>query len=119
MLENGATPNEAAMQAGIHRATVFSIKLKFLQTGSEKNRSKPGRPRSTTTVQDRFQRLTALRRWFKSSVKLNANLGRATGFAVGEGISGAASFGQTNRISMISTTSVNMYGGESVSVMFL
>ena len=76
MLENGATANQAAMQAGVHRATVFRIKSKFLQTDSEKNRPKPCRQRPTTAVQDRFLRLTALRQRFKSSVKLTANLRR-------------------------------------------
>ena len=60
MLENGVTANQAAMQAGVHRATVFRIKSKFLQTSSVKNRPKPCRPRSTTAVQERFLRLTAL-----------------------------------------------------------
>ena len=58
MSENGAMAKEAAMQAGVHRATVFRIKTKFLQTGSVENRPKPGRPRSTTVVHDRFLRLT-------------------------------------------------------------
>ena len=61
MFENRATANQAAMQASVHRATVFRIKSKFLQTVSVKNRPKPGRPRSTTAVQDRFLRLTLSR----------------------------------------------------------
>ena len=52
MLENGTTANQAAMQAGVHRAIVYRIKSKFLQNGSVKNRPKPGRPMSTTAVQD-------------------------------------------------------------------
>ena len=68
MLENGATASQAAVQASVHRATVFRIKSKFLQTGSVKNRPKPGRPRLTTVVQDRFLRLTALRQQFKLSL---------------------------------------------------
>ena len=63
------------MQAGVHSATVFRIKSKFLRTGSVKNRRKPGRPRSTTAVQNRFLRLPALRRRFKSSVKLRLATG--------------------------------------------
>ena len=82
MLENGATANQAAMQAVVHRATVFRIKSKFLQIGSVKNRPKSGRPRSTSAVQDRFLRLTALRQRFKSSVNLTANHRRATGVAI-------------------------------------
>ena len=129
------------MRAGVHRATVFRIKSKFLQTVSVKNRLKPGRPRSTTAVQDRFLILTALRQRFKSSVKLTVNLRRlqewqstltlygtdlnqlasslvdlawgtswlpttsrrgSLGAVIvvdGEGISGATSFAQTNRVS--------------------
>ena len=52
MLENGATINQAAMRAGVHRATVFRIKSKLLQTGSVENRLKPGRPKLTAAVQD-------------------------------------------------------------------
>ena len=60
MLENGAKANQAAVRAGVHRATVFRIKSKFLQTGSVKNRSTSSRLKSTTAVQDRFLRLTTL-----------------------------------------------------------
>ena len=38
MLENGATANQAAMQTGVHRTTLYRIKSKFLHTGSVKNR---------------------------------------------------------------------------------
>ena len=150
--ENAATTKEAANQVGVHRVTVFRIKSKFLQTGSVKKKFKPGKPRSTTAVQDRFLRLTALRQRFKSSVKLTANLRRATWVAIHPrtvrnrlksagikshrpclrnkltphhkrhwgGISRATSFGQTNRVStLISTTGVNVYSGESASVMYL
>ena len=51
ILENGTTENQAAMRAGVQRATVFRIK---------KN-PKPGRPMSTMADQERFVRLTALR----------------------------------------------------------
>ena len=87
-LENGATLNQAATRAGVHRVTVYGIYLRFLQTGSMRNRPKPGRPpkpgrlKLDTAVQDRFLRLTALRQRFKSSVKLTANLRRATGVAI-------------------------------------
>ena len=158
MLENGSTVNQAAMQAGVHRAVhraaVYRIKSKFLQT--VKNRHKPGRPRSTTALPYRFLRLTALRQRFKPSFKLTAKLRRTTGVAIhprtvqnrlksagikpcrpclrnkltlhhkreirslGERISGATSFGQTNRVStLISTTGIKVYGGKSASIMFL
>ena len=66
------------------RTQSYSVQInsKFLQTGSVKNRPKSGRPRSTSAVQDRFLRLTALRQRFKSSVNLTANHRRATGVAI-------------------------------------
>ena len=46
------------------------------------NRPNPGRLKSTTAVKDRFLRLTAMRRRFKSSFKINANHRRVTGVSI-------------------------------------
>ena len=49
-VENGTMAIQIVMRAGVHRAAMFRINLKFLKTGSVENRPKPGRLKSTTAV---------------------------------------------------------------------
>ena len=162
MLQNWTTANQAAMQAGVHRATVHRIKSKFFKQAQWKtglNLAERGRLRRSKISSwnslpwdsglnrllnllptfDRLQEWQSTLALYGTDINLLASSlvdlawgtswlpttsGRdtlgAVIVAVGEGISGATSFGQTIRVStLISRTGVNVYGGESMSVMFL
>lgn len=72
MLMAGMSEAAVARHFGVARSTVNRLRKRHYQTGSTRDRPRPGRPRVTTAAQDRYIRLTHLRKKFQTAVETAA-----------------------------------------------
>ena len=72
MLMAGMSEAAVARHFGVARSTVNRLRKRHYQTGSTRDRPRPGQPRVTTAAQDRYIRLTHLRKKFQTAVETAA-----------------------------------------------
>lgn len=73
MLTAGRSQTQIARHFGVARSTICRLQHRFRQTGSTRDRPRPGAPRVTTPRQDRYIRLTHLRNRFQTAVTTAMN----------------------------------------------
>lgn len=74
MLESGATPRQVSLRFGCHRVTINRLRERLEETGSVKDRPRPGAPRKTSRADDREVQLRALRTRSINATKLQHHL---------------------------------------------
>ncbi|GFV92979.1 transposable element Tcb2 transposase [Trichonephila clavipes] len=78
-LESGQTQRSVADAVGVARSVVASLWNRFQETGNVRRRPGAGRPRATTSTDDRYIQLTALRNRTENATQLQRQLLLATG----------------------------------------
>jgi len=76
MLQAGTDVNQVAGAFGVHRTTISRLRDKFANTGSVKDRPRPGQPRKSTAQDDRSITLRVLRNRKITARKLQQDLRR-------------------------------------------
>ena len=84
MLEAGQSSRSVARQFGVHHSTIIRLKDRFLTTGSVQDRPRCGRPRKTTSGQDRLLKNLTLRNRTITARALQTDLHRAAGIRVSD-----------------------------------
>ena len=79
MLTAGMSARDVALYFQRQKSTVSRLLDKFQETGNVADRPRSGRPRKTTSREDRFLRTSSRRSRFLSSRKLGRLLRNATG----------------------------------------
>lgn len=79
MLEAGHSQRQVAGQFNVTQSVISRLRNRYNQTGTVQERQRSGRPRCTTTREDRYLGLIARRQRFQSAVRLNADFRQATG----------------------------------------
>lgn len=74
MLESGCSPRQVALRFGCHRTTISRLRSRLEETGTVKDRPRPGQPRKTSRADDRSVQLRALRCRSVNSSKLKHHL---------------------------------------------
>ena len=72
MLLAGMSQTRVVAHFLVNRATVQRLHNRYVQTGSTRDRPRPGQPRVTTQVQDRHIRVTHLRDRFRTATETAA-----------------------------------------------
>ena len=72
MLIAGMSEAAVVRHFGVARSTINRLRRRHNQTGSTRDRPRPGQPRVTTAAQDRYIRLKHLRNKFKTAVETAA-----------------------------------------------
>ena len=67
MLRAGMSTHQVAAQLNCNQSTVSRLQTRFQQTGTTRDRPRPGQPRVTTRRQDVFIRTQHLRRRFQQA----------------------------------------------------
>ncbi|GFT72691.1 transposable element Tcb2 transposase [Trichonephila clavipes] len=78
-LESGQTQRSVADAVGVARSVVARLWNRFQETGNVKRRPGAGRPRATTSTDDRYIQLTARRNRTENTTQLQRQLLLATG----------------------------------------
>ncbi|GFX21513.1 transposable element Tcb2 transposase [Trichonephila clavipes] len=78
-LESGQTQRSVADAVGVARSVVARLWNRFQETGNVRRRPGAGRPRATTTTDDRYIQLTARRNRTENAIQLQRQLLLATG----------------------------------------
>ncbi|GFX68742.1 transposable element Tcb2 transposase [Trichonephila clavipes] len=78
-LESGQTQRSVADAVGVARSVVARLWNRFQETGNVKRRPGAGRPRATTSTDDRYIQLTARRNRTENATQLQRQLLLATG----------------------------------------
>ncbi|GFY21326.1 transposable element Tcb2 transposase [Trichonephila clavipes] len=78
-LESGQTKRSVADAVGVARSVVARLWNRFQETGNVRRRPGAGRPRATTSTDDRYIQLTARRNRTENSAQLQRQLLLATG----------------------------------------
>ncbi|GFW41643.1 transposable element Tcb2 transposase [Trichonephila clavipes] len=78
-LESGQTQRSVADAVGVARSVVARLWNRFQETGNVKRRPGAGRPRATTSTDDRYIQLTARRNRTENAMQLQRQLLLATG----------------------------------------
>ncbi|GFU69397.1 transposable element Tcb2 transposase [Trichonephila clavipes] len=78
-LESGQTQRSVADAIGVARSVVARLRNQFQETGNVRRRPGAGRPRTTTSTDDRYIQLTARRNRAENATQLQRQLLLATG----------------------------------------
>ncbi|XP_041369729.1 uncharacterized protein LOC121383702 [Gigantopelta aegis] len=78
-LQDGHTQRSVAHRLNVSQSVIGRLWQRFRTTNSIQNRSRSGRPRSTTAREDRFLMITALRQRFVTPQRLRDQPRAATG----------------------------------------
>ncbi|GFT74075.1 transposable element Tcb2 transposase [Trichonephila clavipes] len=78
-LESGQTQRSVADAVGVARSVVARLWNRFQETGNVRRRPGAGRPRATTSTDDRYIQLTARRNRTENAAQLQRQLLLATG----------------------------------------
>ncbi|GFX18167.1 HTH_Tnp_Tc3_2 domain-containing protein [Trichonephila clavipes] len=78
-LESGQTQRSVADAVGVARSVVARLWNRFQETGNVRRRPGAGRPRATTSTDDRYIQLTARRNRTQNATQLQRQLFLATG----------------------------------------
>ncbi|GFV35250.1 HTH_Tnp_Tc3_2 domain-containing protein [Trichonephila clavipes] len=78
-LESGQTQHSVADAVGVTRSVVARLWNRFQETGNVRRRRGAGRPRATTSTDDRYIQLTARRNRTENATQLQRQLLLATG----------------------------------------
>ncbi|GFT61361.1 transposable element Tcb2 transposase [Trichonephila clavipes] len=78
-LESGQTQRSVADAVGVARSVVASLWNQFQETGNVRRRPGAGRPRATTSTDDRYIQITARRNRSENATQLQRQLLLATG----------------------------------------
>ncbi|GFW37359.1 uncharacterized protein TNCV_859661 [Trichonephila clavipes] len=78
-LESGQTQHSVADAVGVARSVVARLWNRFQETGNVRRRPGAGRPRSTTSTDDRYIQLTARRKRTENATQLQRQLLLETG----------------------------------------
>ncbi|GFT23667.1 transposable element Tcb2 transposase [Trichonephila clavipes] len=78
-LESGQTQRSVADAIGVARSVVARLRNQFQETGNVRRRPGAGRPRTTTSTDDRYIQLTARRNRTENATQLQRQLLLATG----------------------------------------
>ncbi|GFX63439.1 hypothetical protein TNCV_3620421 [Trichonephila clavipes] len=78
-LESGQTQRSVADAVGVARSVVAKLWNRFQETGNVRRRPGAGRPRATTSTDDRYIQLTARRNRTEKATQLQRQLLLATG----------------------------------------
>lgn len=82
MLEAGRSTRFVAEQFNVNQSTVVRLQQRYRETGNAADRARSGRPRATTTRQDRYLVVTSRRNCFLPATNLATDLRMATGVNV-------------------------------------
>ena len=79
MLTGGMMVKEVAQHFHVSESAISRLRTKYRQTGTIKDRPRPGRPRKTTQREDNFKVTSSRRNRFLSSTRIAGLLRNATG----------------------------------------
>ena len=82
MLTGGMWVKEVAQRVRVSESAISRLRAKYRQTGTVKDRLRPGRPRKTTRREDNYIVTSSRRNRFMSSTRIAGLVSNATGIRI-------------------------------------